>query len=48
MPWQSQFVAKLAKAGSTSAVQYFDDVRMQMEAKKWAQKFNGHKVKATW
>lgn len=41
---KSQFVAKIAKVIGTPVAQYFDDVRMQTEAQKWAHEFNGKNV----
>jgi len=41
---ESRYVAKISKVAGTPPSQYFDDVRMQSEAQKWARDFNGRGV----
>jgi hypothetical protein len=43
-PGDRAFVAKIAKVAGTPVAQYFDDVRMQTEAQKWASAFNAKGV----
>ena len=37
---ESRYVAKISKDTNVAPSQYFDDVRMQSEAQKWAERFN--------
>jgi hypothetical protein len=41
---ESRYVAKISKVAGTPPSQYFDDVRMQSEAQKWARDFNSRGV----